>query len=316
MPAPKKRTKIPKATDAEVVFKSDMKCCVCKKKGDHIHHLDGKPDNNKFENLALLCFEHHELASIKGNIGKKLKKEAIVKYRNQHYQEIENARKRALGVFDNPIKNNFSEELLLSTTKTAIILVELDKIKNKYFGAEWEERSDILHEISIYHDHMTHRLSFAVLDFLELASSQTRAGLTESVAIAIDSLVLTYCHPFDNSKPKQKKQSIELGKLGIRIGENIAYDSFIHLRDLNLAMWGLTIIKYVYREAKREGIKELVEEVKNVYKGLGNTLKRPERDDLGNAQQMLKEFYADLDVWDLAFPVLSPPLMKIIESKK
>jgi 5-methylcytosine-specific restriction endonuclease McrA len=55
----KKRKAIPGSVADEVMFKADLSCCVCEKRDDHIHHLDQDPSNNDIDNLALLCFEHH-----------------------------------------------------------------------------------------------------------------------------------------------------------------------------------------------------------------------------------------------------------------
>ncbi|MCC6186112.1 MAG: HNH endonuclease, partial [Chitinophagaceae bacterium] len=84
-----KRKKIPDAIAASVMFKSDLKCCICSNKGDHIHHLDGNRNNNSIENLALLCFSHHDSASIKNSLSRKLSKDVIIKYRTLHYSVIE-----------------------------------------------------------------------------------------------------------------------------------------------------------------------------------------------------------------------------------
>ncbi len=61
------RPSIPKHVEAEVVGASKRRCCLCFaldgdfgiKKGQ-IAHLDHNPGNNKPENLAFLCLEHHD----------------------------------------------------------------------------------------------------------------------------------------------------------------------------------------------------------------------------------------------------------------
>src|SRR5690349_7626615 len=82
------RKRIPAAIDADVQFKADRKCCVCKAEGDHIHHLDRNPANNAFDNLVFLCFKHHNEASIIGSLRKGLSKEALIRFREQHYKEV------------------------------------------------------------------------------------------------------------------------------------------------------------------------------------------------------------------------------------
>jgi hypothetical protein len=113
-------------------------------------------------------------------------------------------------------------------------------------------------------------------------------------------------------REENKKENIEIAELCIHLGQNIAYDAFIHLRNLAIAMWGLTIIKFIYRSAKQSNTTEIMDKVKKEYFELEATLKRPERNDLGEAQELLKVFKDDLEEWDLAFPPLPGHLEKRI----
>jgi hypothetical protein len=57
----KKRIPIPSDIAANVMFKSDRNCCICRNEArkTEIHHIDDDPSNNDFSNLALLCKDHH-----------------------------------------------------------------------------------------------------------------------------------------------------------------------------------------------------------------------------------------------------------------
>ena len=311
--ATKKRIKIPNATEGQLLYQTDYKCCVCNKRGDQIHHLDGNPSNNNLDNLAFLCFEDHNLASLKETLRKKLTKEAIVNYRNHHYQVIEKRRKKELGALDKPI-SKLTNEKLLTVTKNALIILEIENIKTKYFSAEWDKRAEILNELDKYVNHKNNRLAYDILEFLSLAASQTRGGMTENVALSIFEHILNFSPSFYGKQ--ERKQAIELAKQCIHIGDNIAYDSFIYLQKTNIARYGLTIMKFIYREAKRNKILELKKEVEKLYEELKSTLQRPERNDLGDAQETLQIFYADLEVWDLAFPILPEHLMKRLDKER
>ena len=313
MSAKQKKTKVPKATDDEVVFKSNLQCCVCQKKGDHIHHLDGNNNNHDFDNLALLCFEHHELASITGNISKKLSKGAIIKYREHHYFVIEQKRSQAIGVLNNPI-NQLTEEDLLKASKNAIILIELEKIKELYFNSDWTKRKDILLSINKYSNHSNLRLAYDFFDFLVHVSSQTRVGMTTDIALTVYSLVLDFLPTFYNEE--NTKKLIEIAKMAIHIGDNMVYDSLIHLGNMTIAMHGLTIIKFVYLLAKRNSISELIEEISNTYNELESTIRRPERNNLENAQILIQIFKQNIDKSGLSFPSLPENLMKVIYNEK
>lgn len=306
----KKRPKIPSMTEAEVMFKSNLQCCICQKKGDHIHHLDSIPSNNNINNLALLCFNHHDLATIKGSLSKKLSRQTILNYREHHYILIEYSRQRQLGKFNRPV-SEMTEEKYLIIAKNAIIIVEIEKIKEQYFSANWDKRPEILGQLSKFTNHSNHRLALDIFEFLSLIAGQTRSGLTYSLCTSVFGKVLEFFPSF--YEEEKRPQAIELAKNCIRMGDNIAYDSFIHLRNISIAMWGLTIIKFIYRSAKEYNLTELMENVNQTYEELESTLKRPEREDLGDAQEIVKLFKADLEEWDLAFPILTPHLMKRLE---
>src|SRR5262249_35582306 len=78
------RQNIPPKIAAEVEFCSDRKCCVCGRPDVQMHHVDGDPSNNAFENLALLCLTHHHEATIHSGIARKLSPETIRRYRKDH----------------------------------------------------------------------------------------------------------------------------------------------------------------------------------------------------------------------------------------
>ncbi len=60
------RVKIPKATQTNVLTTCRRRCCICfglnsdaEIKRGQIAHLDHDPNNNKIDNLAFLCLDHH-----------------------------------------------------------------------------------------------------------------------------------------------------------------------------------------------------------------------------------------------------------------
>ena len=90
----KKRIPITDNIAAEVLFISDRTCCVCNMIGKEIqiHHIDENPSNNSVDNLAVLCFEHHNDTMIKGGFGRKLNSAQIIKYRNDWVERVKNRR--------------------------------------------------------------------------------------------------------------------------------------------------------------------------------------------------------------------------------
>jgi len=55
------RSEIPQELAAKVMFASDRTCCLCRieKQKCQIHHIDENPNNNAFDNLALICAHCH-----------------------------------------------------------------------------------------------------------------------------------------------------------------------------------------------------------------------------------------------------------------
>jgi hypothetical protein len=61
------RRKMPPETEGAVLVLSRRRCCICYGlnrdiaiMSGQIAHLDGRPDSNDLDNLAFLCFEHHD----------------------------------------------------------------------------------------------------------------------------------------------------------------------------------------------------------------------------------------------------------------
>ena len=79
----KKREKIPPKIESQLLLANRHACCVCQNPHIQIHHIDENPNNNDLSNLAILCIEHHNFASMKGGMTKKLKPNEIKKYKRQ-----------------------------------------------------------------------------------------------------------------------------------------------------------------------------------------------------------------------------------------
>ena len=121
----KTRKNISQNTSADVIFKSHNSCCVCQngKKGDHIHHIDGDPSNNDFNNLAYLCFDHHNQATITNSLSKKLSPRAITQFRDDWYRQVEEKKEKYIEGLNSNL-NHLTEEDLLTASLNAQILLE------------------------------------------------------------------------------------------------------------------------------------------------------------------------------------------------
>jgi len=114
------RIQIPSNIAAEVLFKSDNICCVCRERGKtlQIHHIDENPSNNTPENLVVLCLECHNKNQIKGGFGRKLNI-SLVKYRDDWLTRVKKRRDLADKL---AIKRQVGKETLSEQVETFIEL--------------------------------------------------------------------------------------------------------------------------------------------------------------------------------------------------
>jgi hypothetical protein len=309
----KLRVPIPESIQADVMFKSENLCCICRERGDHIHHVDGNPSNNKIENLVFLCFLHHDEAETKGGLRKKLSPKTILLYRNQLHKEIEVKRQNALKKFDKPIVG-LSEETLFKASISAIIITELKKIEEEYFEATWKERDILLNKLSKYSDYTNYRVNSEIFNFLSSIGSSTRHRMPYEIASTLFSLIIHFYNRPSNIK--DHKENIEIAKRAIKIGGNVAYDAGIYLKNIKVLLEGLFIIKYVYGIGKECKIKQITDFALQELEDLKHSFNRPERSDLENSRRLLEICRNDIDDYGLMYPKMPDDLYNLIISDK
>ncbi len=90
------RRATPEPVEAEVLIRSRRRCCLCFglfsdrlfKRGQ-IAHLDRDSSNNRPENLAFLCFDHHDEHDSRRSQGKGFTIDEAKHYRRELYEFIE-----------------------------------------------------------------------------------------------------------------------------------------------------------------------------------------------------------------------------------
>jgi hypothetical protein len=309
------RKKIPDDIQAEVIFKSNRECVVCNnhKRGDHIHHIDGDNSNYKFENLAFLCVYCHNEASVTGNIIKKLSPKTIIKYRDYKYEVIAKERENSLKLFNSSVTGLTTEDLL-TISKNALIIIEIEKLKEEYFQADWTNRLEIIQKLYKFSDHTNYRIAVDIYNFLSIIADQTRGGMTADISASILSSIIDF-FPYSDYETDNEK-IIELSNECVNIAFSLVYDTTIYLKNYDIAMYGLTILKFIYKKGKKQKLQQLIDKVNETYIEIEQTLQRPERNDLGDALQLVREFKKDIEEGTLSFPQLSDNLMDIIYSDR
>jgi hypothetical protein len=96
--AKKHRTEIPDEIAADILFRSNRTCCVCReKKPVQIHHIDENPANYSYDNLAVLCFDCHRDTQIRGGFDRKLDAAQIRRYLEDWLTRVANKREQEHG---------------------------------------------------------------------------------------------------------------------------------------------------------------------------------------------------------------------------
>jgi hypothetical protein len=76
-----KRPAVPKAIQSTVLLANRHACCVCQKPRVQLHHVDGDRSNNDPANIAALCLDHHDMASMQVGLTKKLQPDQVRAYK-------------------------------------------------------------------------------------------------------------------------------------------------------------------------------------------------------------------------------------------
>ncbi len=206
--------------------------------------------------------------------------------------------------------SSLTEEDILRINKTALIIIELEKIKEKYYGANWDARENVIGELFKYSDHTNLKVADSIFSFLSDAADQTRAGMTQNVAISIFSLTINF-FPYSEDD-KDRDSIIKLADQCVNIAFSMVYDASIHMKDYNVIMYGLTILKYIYKKGKQGNFSTLMEKVDRTYSELEETLQRRERNDLADVLELVQVFKKDRKEGTLSFPPLTEKLHKLI----
>jgi hypothetical protein len=87
----KQRNEIPAQVAAEVLFRANRICCVCRTpgKGVQIHHIDDNPGNSEEGNLAVLCFDCHRDTQVRGGFDRKLNTLQVKLYKSDWLSRVE-----------------------------------------------------------------------------------------------------------------------------------------------------------------------------------------------------------------------------------
>jgi hypothetical protein len=102
------RKRIPPEIEATVLVMSRRRCCVCygcyglnrdiSIKSGQIAHLDQQPENDALDNLAFMCFEHHDQYDSRTSQSKWLTAREVRHFRKELHEVIEKAWKQPIQI--------------------------------------------------------------------------------------------------------------------------------------------------------------------------------------------------------------------------
>ncbi len=205
---------------------------------------------------------------------------------------------------------SITEADLLQVSKTAVIIVEILKIRGRFFDSDWEERKIIIRELYAFSDHTSIPVAEVVIDFLSGIADQVGRETPENLVVSLFSLTIDYFPYSDDPLDNEKIEN--LGEQCANLASSLVYDASIKYRDYQVIMYGLTILKFIYKKAKQYSLSKLVQKVDDTYLELESQLQRPERNDLTDPLQLVNVFKQDREEGTLSFPPLPENLHRII----
>lgn len=261
--AKKRRRNVPASIADQVSYMADMLCCVCEKRGHHIHHIDKNPSNNNLDNLALLCFEHHNEVTSGGGLSRKLSPGLLRQYRKALHRKIE-ARREMSSTFKlaKSRKALTDTDQLFQLVLDAVTVREVQKAYQQCGRHEWEHASEVVRQLRWFTDSIGHYARRAILEILDDIASGARFGIpahvAESVAcVAFDALPVRGLRT--PSKHRITPEETELLHYGVSIGLHLAYDGALYVHNLKVVEAGGELLWKILRYARINKHKELLQ---------------------------------------------------------
>lgn len=295
------------------MFDSHMQCCVCQKRGDHIHHLDGDTRNTVQSNLAVLCHDHHVEAGQTTKLRRKLTPSLIRKYRTLHYQRIAAARKRSVEINDKGTAK-LTHASLVEASITAAALIETERADANYGSVNTAKRSEIISGLWVYSRYNNPQIAYALMEFVTSSAHYTRGNITLSDCSSLISIAMEFFP--HGMKGRTTSRFNDIAKLYFITGTHMAYDGAIHRKSLRIVLHGLTLLKYMHGIGVRYGSKAIIKEVQENFDWLEDSMRRPERNDLGLFLDLFQFYRTQLDDGDLSYPIFPPAIMKAYNAEQ
>lgn len=269
------RNTIPVETEQEILYRADLQCCVCNRRGAHIHHIDGNPANNDFDNLVLLCFQHHDEVEKKGGIRRKLSPDLLKRYRDEWYDRVRIRRERQTAVLGGEASGSDQSDVFYQLSLDASIALEAERLARDLAdarGRDWDEQPRALHDLESLCFRAGIRGRNAILEVLQRHATYARAGMPGTHArilayIAYEAVSLP--HPDDACDEPTELQLHGLEVAAI-IGRSLAWDGAKKLKDLEVLEAGGDLLRRILWGTRRLGWEHAEDNLTEVFEELIN----------------------------------------------
>jgi hypothetical protein len=276
----KKRVRVPSKIAARVDYASNLLCCVCRKTGEHLHHIDGNPSNNTEDNLALLCFKCHNEASLTGSLSRKLTSETIILFRKEHYTRV--ARRRHVPPFGSSHprvdsrrlrskRTTASDDHLHELMLEAIRVDAVEKIDVQIEASGWEGKERLLDSLHPYADYLrpSRRVREAILSTCYHLSCRTRDGMSASIASSL-AMTARAALPMTSLVGPSHYDLADspLFRVAIDIGFTIAYDGACYLGNFKVIDAGSDLLRAILRFCHLNHLRTLKADVRQRFSDL------------------------------------------------
>jgi hypothetical protein len=131
----------------------------------------------------------------------------------------------------------------LAVVKTALIILEIDKIEEKFDNESITKKIKSLNKLFKFYKHRNEEIAHSVFDFLYSVSQSVRSSKSIKISDTIKSLVYTY---FPSSIDYSAAKLVDNGKNCVHLAYNMIYDAFIWIDNFEIAINGLLIWKYLH----------------------------------------------------------------------
>jgi hypothetical protein len=196
---------------------------------------------------------------------------------------------------------------LLAAAKTAVLLVEIEKFKHRYYHLDYDLREEALDELRAYEPVVTKESRIEVYRFLYEVADEINYRSSASLGITLLSLVMHF-------SPGKDEECSEVVETSIAIGKKMVFASIFKAEHFKIGSNGLSIWKWAYLKAKWRDKAALMRQIETEYEELEAAIRKEEHDiiNLAKKRQVIEAFKKDLTVDGMDFPAIPRALLDFV----